>query len=121
MLIYFFSIKWFISILIIYHILYNLVNTKIDKLFYIIYIYTKLVVINKINNLSITTIDLNELNKIIDSSNEELNIKRDAIKMVRVFNNMLTISKEEQLSNECYLKDIRKKRKPLNEVIKPHI
>lgn len=82
---------------------------------------TFLLVYTILSNLSITTIDLNELNKIIDSSNEELNIKRDAIKMVRVFNNMLTISKEEQLSNECYLKDIRKKRKPLNEVIKPHI
>lgn len=82
---------------------------------------TFLLVYTILSNLSITTIDLNELNKIIDSSNEELNIKRDAIKMVRVFNNMLTIRKEEQLSNECYLKDIRKKRKPLNEVIKPHI
>lgn len=82
---------------------------------------TVLLVYTILSNLSITTIDLNELNKIIDSSNEDLNIKRDAIKMVRVFNNMLTISKEEHLSNERYLKDIRKKRKPLNEVIKPHI
>lgn len=82
---------------------------------------TVLLVYTILSNLSITTIDLNELNKIIDSSNEDLNIKRDAIKMLRVFNNMLTISKEEHLTNERYLKDVRKKRKPLNEVIKPHI
>jgi hypothetical protein len=70
---------------------------------------TVLLVYKTLIDLSITTIDLNELNEIIDSSNEELNIKRDAIKMVRVFNNILTISKEEKLANELYLKDVRKK------------
>lgn len=68
--------------------------------------------------LSISTIELTELENLLNACNVDINTKKDAIKMVRILTNLLTISKEEQLANESYLKEVRKKRKPLNEVIK---
>lgn len=68
--------------------------------------------------LSISTIELTELENLLNNVNVDFNTKKDAIKMVRVINNMLNTNKEEQLANEIYLKEIRNKRKHLTEVIK---
>lgn len=71
-----------------------------------------------LTKLSDSTIELNDLENLLTNGNDDLNTKKDAMKMVRVLNNLLTISKEEHLENELYLKEIWDKRKPLNDVIK---
>lgn len=71
-----------------------------------------------LTKVSVSTIESNELENLLTEGNDDLNTKKDSIKMVRVLNNLLTISKKEHLENELYLKDIRKKRKPLTEIIK---
>ena len=71
-----------------------------------------------LSKLSVSTIESNELENLLTNGNADLNTKKDAMKMVRVLNNLLTISKEEHLENELYLKEVRDKRKPINDVIK---
>ena len=79
---------------------------------------TVILVYTILSKLSVSTIELNELENLLTNGNADLNTKKDAIKMVRIFNNLLTISKEEHLANEFYLKDLRKKRKPIKDIIK---
>ena len=79
---------------------------------------TVILVYTILSKLSVSTIELNELENLLTNGNADLNTKKDAIKMVRIFNNLLTISKEEHLANECYLKELRKKRKPIKDIIK---
>lgn len=79
---------------------------------------TVILVYTILSKLSVSTIELNELENLLTNGNADINTKKDAIKMVRVLNNLLTISKEYHLANEIYLKELRKKRKPINDVIK---
>lgn len=79
---------------------------------------TVILVYTILSKLSVSTIELNELENLLTNGNADLNTKKDAIKMVRIFNNLLTISKEDHLANECYLKELRKKRKPIKDIIK---
>lgn len=71
-----------------------------------------------LSKLSVSTIELTALENLLTKGNADFNTKKDAMKMVRVLNNLLTISKEENLENELYLKEIRDKRKPIKDVIK---
>lgn len=79
---------------------------------------TVILVYTILSKLSVSTIELNELENLLTNGNADLNTKKDAIKMVRILNKLLTISKEEHLANECYLKELRKKRKPIKDIIK---
>ena len=79
---------------------------------------TVILVYTILSKLSVSTIELNELENLLTKGNDDRNTKKDAMKMVRVLNNLLTISKEENLENELYLKEIRDKRKPIKDVIK---
>jgi hypothetical protein len=79
---------------------------------------TVILVYTTLSKLSVTTIELKELDHLLSDCTEDFNTKKDALKMVRVLNNMLTISREEKLANEFYLKEARKKRKPITDVIK---
>ena len=73
---------------------------------------------NTLKNLSKQTIELPTLyDKLLETPTDN-NTKKDALKMVRVLYNTLDISVEKQMANEAYLKEIRKKRKPLSAVVK---
>ena len=79
---------------------------------------TVVLVQTTLNNLSNQTVELPTLyNKLLDSPADD-QTKKDAVKMVRVLYNTLDVSDEEQTANETYLKEVRKKRKPLSTVVK---
>ena len=71
-----------------------------------------------LKNLSNQTVELPTLyDKLLDSPADN-QTKKDAVKMVRVLYNTLDVSDEEQAANEAYLKEVRKKRKPLSAIVK---
>lgn len=71
-----------------------------------------------LKNLSNQTIELPTLyDKLLNSPADE-QTKKDAVKMVRILYNKLDVSDDEQTANEAYLKEVRKKRKPLSAVVK---
>ena len=73
---------------------------------------------NTFKNLSNQTVELPTLyDKLLNSPADD-QTKRDAVKMVRVLYHTLDVSDEEQAANEAYLKELRKKRKPLLLVVK---
>lgn len=77
---------------------------------------TVVLVQTTLNNLSNQTVELPTLyDKLLNSSADD-QTKKDAVKMVRVLYNTLDISDEEQATNEAYLKDVRKKRKPISQL-----
>ena len=70
-----------------------------------------------LKNLSNQTIELPTLyDKLLNSPADE-QTKKDAVKMVRILFNKLDVSDDEQTANEAYLKEVRKKRKPLSAVV----
>jgi hypothetical protein len=70
-----------------------------------------------LKNLSNQTIELPTLyDKLLNSPADE-QTKKDAVKMVRILYNKLDVSDDEQTANEAYLKEVRKKRKPLSAVV----
>ena len=79
---------------------------------------TVLHVQNTLEKLSDQAVELPTLcDKLWESPADE-QTKRDAVKMVRVLYHTLNINDEEQAANEAYLKELRKKRKPLSAVLK---
>ena len=78
---------------------------------------TVFLVQTNLKNLSNQTIELPTLyDKLLNSPADE-QTKKDAVKMVRILFNKLDVSDEEQTANEAYLKEVRKKRKPLSAVV----
>ena len=68
---------------------------------------------NTLENLSDQPVELPTLyDNLLDAPADD-QTKRDAVKMVRVLYHTLDVNDEEQAANETYLKELRKKRKPL--------
>ena len=79
---------------------------------------TVLHVHNTLEKLSNQPVELPTLYDQLLNSPAEDQTKRDAVKMVRVLYHTLDVNDEEQAANEAYLKELRKKRKPLSAVVK---
>lgn len=70
-----------------------------------------------LKNISNQTVELPTLYDMLMNSPADDQTKKDAVKMVRVLYNTLDVSDEELTANEAYLKEVRKKRKPLSAVV----
>lgn len=79
---------------------------------------TVLHVHNTLEKLSNQPVELPTLYDQLLNSPADDQTKRDAVKMVRVLYHTLDVNDEEQAANEAYLKELRKKRKPLSAVVK---
>ena len=79
---------------------------------------TVLHVQNTLEKLSNQLVELPTLYDQLLNSPADDQTKRDAVKMVRVLYHTLDVNDEEQAANEAYLKELRKKRKPLSAVVK---
>lgn len=79
---------------------------------------TVLHVQNTLEKLSNQPVELPTLYDQLLNSPADDQTKRDAVKMVRVLYHTLDVNDEEQAANEAYLKELRKKRKPLSAVVK---
>jgi uncharacterized protein (DUF58 family) len=79
---------------------------------------TVLHVQNTLEKLSNQPVELPILYDQLLNSPADDQTKRDAVKMVRVLYHTLGVNDEEQAANEAYLKELRKKRKPLSAVLK---
>ena len=79
---------------------------------------TVLHVHNTLEKLSNQPVELPTLYDQLLNSPADDQTKRDAVKMVRVLYHTLDVNHEEQAANEAYLKELRKKRKPLSAVVK---
>lgn len=79
---------------------------------------TVLHVHNTLEKLSNQPVELPTLYDQLLNSPADDQTKRDAVKMVRVLYHTLDVNDEEQAANETYLKELRKKRKPLLLVVK---
>ena len=79
---------------------------------------TVLHVHNTLEKLSNQPVELPTLYDQLLNSPADDQTKRDAVKMVRVLYHTSDVNDEEQAANEAYLKELRKKRKPLSAVVK---
>lgn len=78
---------------------------------------TVILIQTTLKNISNQTIELPTLYDMLMNSPADDQTKKDAVKMVRVLYNTLDVSDEELTANEAYLKEVRKKRKPLSAVV----
>lgn len=78
---------------------------------------TVILIQTTLKNISNQTVELPTLYDMLMNSPADDQTKKDAVKMVRVLYNTLDVSDEELTANEAYLKEVRKKRKPLSAVV----
>jgi hypothetical protein len=78
---------------------------------------TVILIQTTLKNISNQIVELPTLYDMLMNSPADDQTKKDAVKMVRVLYNTLDVNDEEQTANEAYLKEVRKKRKPLSAVV----